>query len=486
MRSGAPSHTMLFNSLEFLFFFPVVTTLYFVLPHAARWSLLLIASCAFYMAFIPQYVLILFLTITIDYAAGIFIERTPNRRLKRIYLVVSLVATVLVLAVFKYFNFLNENVARIAQLLHWNYGIENLKIILPIGLSFHTFQSMSYVIEVYRGNQKAEKHYGIYALYVMFYPQLVAGPIERPQNLLPQFRERHAFDYTRVTNGLKLMAFGFFKKVVIADSLATVTAPVFTTPTDYAGHPLIIAILLFTFQIFCDFSGYSDIAIGSAQVMGFKLMENFNRPYASASIAEYWRRWHISLSTWFKDYVYIPLGGSRVSRPRLYFNLFVTFLISGLWHGANWTYVIWGAMNGLYIIVSNITEPLRTSIADRMGISSFPRLQRAWRVVFTFCLISFGWIFFCARSIGDSIYMLTHLFDGFVGRSTYTHLVVPGPALLFILVLELVQYAHRDRGTRALYAHKPAVVRWSFYYAMVLCILIFGSSTEQKFIYFQF
>jgi D-alanyl-lipoteichoic acid acyltransferase DltB (MBOAT superfamily) len=207
---------------------------------------------------------------------------------------------------------------------------------------------MSYVIEVYRGNQKAEKHYGIYALYVMFYPQLVAGPIERPQNLLPQFREVHAFDYTRVTNGLKLMAFGFFKKVVIADSLATVTAPVFLSPTDYAGHPLIIAILLFTFQIFCDFSGYSDIAIGSAQVMGFKLMENFNRPYASASIAEYWRRWHISLSTWFKDYLYIPLGGSRVSRPRLYFNLFVTFLISGLWHGANWTYVIWAPERGVH------------------------------------------------------------------------------------------------------------------------------------------
>ena len=291
---------MLFNSLEFLLFFPIVTILYFVLPYRFRWVLLLTASCYFYMVFKPIYILILGFTIVIDYFAGIYIEQSEGKK-RKLYLTLSLIANIGVLAIFKYFNFLNLNFTWLLEGLDLKNPIPFLQILLPIGLSFHTFQAMSYTIEVYRGNQKAEHHFGIYALYVMFYPQLVAGPIERPQNVIHQFYERHDFDYQRVTDGLKLMAWGMFKKVVIADRLSVMVEMVYKYPYNYHGIPLIVSTIFFSIQIFCDFSGYSDIALGSAQVMGFKLMKNFDRPYFSKTISEFWRRWHISLSSWFRD-----------------------------------------------------------------------------------------------------------------------------------------------------------------------------------------
>lgn len=284
------------------------------------------------MAFIPVYILVLLATILIDFFLAIRIEEAEDPRRKRTYLVVAIVSTCAVLFIFKYYNFFNINLAAIAGFLNLHYPIGMLQLILPIGLSFHTFQSLSYVVEVYRGRQKTERHFGIYALYVMFYPQLVAGPIERPQNLLHQFREEHSFDYERVTSGLKLMAWGMFKKIVIADRLAGFVSVVYDKPVGFEGISVIVATVFFAFQIYCDFSGYSDIAIGAAEVMGFKLMRNFNKPYFSTSVTEFWRRWHISLSTWFRDYVYIPLGGNRVPRARWYFIIMVTFLISGLWH----------------------------------------------------------------------------------------------------------------------------------------------------------
>jgi alginate O-acetyltransferase complex protein AlgI len=476
---------MLFNSLEFLLFFPVVTTLYFLLPHAWRWSLLLIASCVFYMAFIPKYILILFVTITVDFTAGILIERTPPGRRKLIYLIGSLAVTVAILGFFKYFNFMNNNVAGIARFFHWNYGIESLKILLPIGLSFHTFQSMSYVIEVYRGNQKAEHHYGIFALYVMFYPQLVAGPIERPQNLLHQFREPHTFDYERVTGGLKRMAFGLFKKVVIADQLASLVDQVYNHPHDYTGFPLMFATICFAYQIYCDFSGYSDIALGAAQVMGFRLMENFDRPYTAPSVADFWRRWHISLTSWFRDYLYISLGGNRVAKPRWYLNIFVTFLISGLWHGANWTFVTWGALNGMYIMLSIWTAPLREAVVRSTGLQGHPRLHHALRVGVTFLLICFAWIFFRANSMDDAVYIVSHLFTDVVGASRRGRFAFDGFILLFILFMEYVQHSHRAAGMRNLFTGRSVLVRWSLYYALVLSIVLFGTY-EQRFIYFQF
>ena len=283
---------MLFNSIEFVIFFILVTSLYFILPHKYRWFLLLVASCYFYMAFVPVYILILFFTIVIDYFAGIWIEEAQGKKKKQ-FLVLSLVANIGVLAVFKYYNFLNDNLTFLLHGADWENPIPYLSILLPIGLSFHTFQAMSYTIEVYRGHQKAERHFGIYSLYVMFYPQLVAGPIERPQNLLFQFRTEHKFDYERVVSGLRLMLWGFFKKLVIADRLAIYVNAAYGNPDEHTGLTLAVATMFFAFQIYCDFSGYSDIAIGAARVMGYDLMKNFNRPYLSASISEFWSRWPI-------------------------------------------------------------------------------------------------------------------------------------------------------------------------------------------------
>ncbi len=352
---------MLFNSFHFLVFFILITTIYFALNHKYRWALLLISSCYFYMAFVPVYILILGFTIVIDYFAGILIERSVGKRRKSI-LIISLISNIGVLVVFKYYNFIIENFSHLLGSIGLNNHLPYLSILLPIGLSFHTFQAMSYTIEIYRGKQLAERHFGIYALYVMFYPQLVAGPIERPQNILHQFFEKHDFDYIRVTDGLKLMMWGLFKKVVIADRLALFVNQVYDSPTNYQGIPLIIASVFFSFQIYCDFSGYSDLAIGAAKVMGFNLMKNFNRPYFSKTISEFWKRWHISLSTWFRDYLYIPLGGNRKAKYRWYYNLFITFLISGLWHGANWTYIIWGSLHGSYLIIGLSASIIRNRI----------------------------------------------------------------------------------------------------------------------------
>src|SRR5689334_23831608 len=339
---------MLFNSLEFAIFFPVVAAIYFLLPQRMRTLHLLCASCVFYMAFIPAYILILAVTIVIDYTAGLYLERI-GRRAKLWLLGASVCATCLVLFVFKYFYFFTANFVGAVGLLGWQLTGPSIEIILPIGLSFHTFQSLSYVIEVYRGRQKAEANFVTYATYVMFFPQLVAGPIERPQNLLHQFYETHEFACDRVISGLKRMAWGFFKKLVIADRLALYINDVYAAPQNFTGLQLTIATVFFAYQIYCDFSGYSDIAIGSARVLGFRLMENFDKPYQSLSTAEFWHRWHISLSTWFRDYVYIPLGGNRVTPGRHVLNLLATFGLSGLWHGANWTYVFWGLLNGAYL-----------------------------------------------------------------------------------------------------------------------------------------
>ena len=498
---------MLFNSVEFAIFFPLVTLLYFLLPHRFRWAFLLLASCVFYLAFIPVYIFILFFLITVDYFAALWIESAVSKKEKRRYLLVSITATCLILFIFKYFNFFNLNVHAIARFLDWNYPIPALTIILPIGLSFHTFQSLSYVIEVYRCRQRAEHNFGIYALYVMFYPQLVAGPIERPYNLLHQFYEHHRFDYRRVTNGLKLMTWGLFKKVVIADRLALFVNTAYGNPAEYHGAAFITATIFFAFQIYCDFSGYSDIAIGAAQVMGFRLMDNFNRPYFSKSVGEFWKRWHISLSSWFRDYVYIPLGGNRVSRMRKYYNLGIVFLISGLWHGANWTYLIWGALNGGYVIAGIATARARKKIMRLFGINENNTALRYMRVITTFLLISFSWIFFRANNVSDALYIVRHLFDGlglFLGGilsnlASFSNLKeIIRPLLLgetfgqfciaigAILVLIGVHVLQRHGTIREMLSTRPCYVRWIVYYGMVIGIIFFGVFNRSSFIYFQF
>lgn len=444
---------MLFNSLTFLIFFPVVTILYFLLPHKIRWFLLLVASCFFYMFFKPVYILILFGTIIIDYYAGIKLEEITDKKKKKFFLVLSLIANIGVLVVFKYYNFINENITVLLQ----NMGAENpipyLNILLPIGLSFHTFQAMSYTIEVYRGNQKAERHFGIYALYVMFYPQLVAGPIERPQNVLHQFHEKHYFNYSDVSSGLKLMLWGLFKKVVIADRLAIGVDEVYNNLDSYSGVALMVATAFFAIQIYCDFSGYSDIALGAARVMGFKLMLNFNRPYASRSISEFWSRWHISLSTWFRDYLYIPLGGNRVKLPRLYFNLFIVFMISGIWHGASWTFVIWGALHGCYLIIALMTKNIGIKISEFFKKLKLAFVVNAFNIVSVFALVTFAWLFFRAETFSDSMYIVKNMFkikDFNIQKDLYLNhgqdfFII---SVLLIIFMEVVQYINTNYQDR--------------------------------------
>lgn len=476
---------MLFNSFQFLFFFLFVTTLYFALPYRNRWLLLLISSCYFYMAFVPVYILILAFTILIDYFAGIYIEKTEGRR-RKLYLIFSLVANIGVLAFFKYYNFLDRNLSFLLHGLGLTNPFPYLSILLPIGLSFHTFQAMSYTIEVYRGHQKAERHFGIYSLYVMFYPQLVAGPIERPQNLLHQFREKYDFDYDRIVEGLKLMLWGFVKKLVIADRLAIYVNAVYNNPEQHNGMTLLVATIFFAIQIYCDFSGYSDIAIGAAKVMGFKLMTNFNRPYFARTISEFWKRWHISLSTWFKDYLYISLGGNRVSIPRWYFNLLLVFIISGLWHGANWTYIIWGALNGFYLVFAIITYDFRKKVTAFLRIDRLPKLNQLLQIIATFILVCFAWIFFRANSVTDAFSVIKKIaiFKGPVFIEDPSMIIYPVSAIFLLLFVELKQEYYK--GDFSFLRNENWVLRNLSYTALIIIILLFGVFDGGQFIYFQF
>ena len=480
---------MLFNSLQFALFLPTVVVLYFLLPQRGRTLMLLGASCLFYMAFIPAYILILALTIGIDYAAGIWLERTQGRA-RVALLVVSIVSTCAVLFVFKYFHFFTDTFVGVAALLGWTLHSPTLSIILPIGLSFHTFQSLSYVVEVYYGRQKAETNFVTYATYVMFFPQLVAGPIERPQNLLHQFHEHHAFDHDRVTSGLKRIAWGFFKKLVVADRLALYVNDVYAAPSHFNGLQLTIATVFFAYQIYCDFSGYSDIAIGSARILGFNLMENFRTPYHARSISEFWHRWHISLSTWFRDYVYIPLGGNRVgTKWHWYANLMITFSLSGLWHGASWTYVVWGAVNGLYLISGIVTRQGRDRAWGSLGIGADSPLRRAIGISTTFVLTCAAWVVFRAHNLDDAAYVLTHFWRGWdVGAiATEQFLLRQMPAaVLAVVFLEAVQLLHRRVSITRHIARYPTVVRWPVYAGFVLAVVLLGVYRNSQFIYFQF
>ncbi len=479
---------MLFNSLQFLIFFPVVTILFFLLPHRFRWIHLLIASCIFYMAFIPVYIFILFFTIIIDYIAGLMIETASGKR-RKLFLSMSIVANVGVLAVFKYYNFFIENInAFLLSLNTTTYSIPLLAIILPIGLSFHTFQAMSYTIEVYRGHQKAEKHLGIYALYVMFYPQLVAGPIERPQNLLPQFKIYHAFSSQSLLSGLRLMLWGFFKKVVIADRLSQYVDIVYNNPENYHYLNLIIATIFFAIQIYCDFSGYSDIAIGAAKTMGFHLMTNFNRPYFSKNIQEFWKRWHISLSTWFRDYLYISLGGNRRGIKRMYLNVAVVFLISGFWHGANWTYIIWGAIHTVFI-VSYMLFHYYSGIKIRKNM-----LSNLLSLIFTSMIVNFAWIFFRANGLNDALLIVDHIFSfnntnpfQFV-LTDFTNLSQYGitSILIGIIMTCIMFFVEMKLPVHLESLNKKPVQNIAFCTIFLTLIILFGIFNKENFIYFQF
>ncbi len=478
---------VLFNSLQFCLFFLVVTPSYFLLPHKYRWTLLLGASCAFYMSFVPAYILILLGTILIDYWVGLRIDASEGHRRKQ-WLWLSIAANVGILVLFKYLTFFTTILQDVGLLpstlgtLHW---------LLPIGLSFHTLQAMGYTIEIYKRNQIPERHLGIFALYVLFYPQLVAGPIERPQQLLHQFRERHQFTYRMATNGLRLMLWGLFKKVVIADRLALVVDDVFAHPDTAMGPSVMVGALFFTLQIFCDFSGYTDIARGAAQIMGFRLMENFNYPYAAANIADFWRRWHISLSSWLRDYVYIPLGGNRLGFWRKQLNLAITFVISGLWHGANYTFVVWGALHAFYQFVHQLFLEL-TKDKDDDDQQLTPFVSDLLFPMLTFAGVVMAWIFFRANTVSDGVTMVINLFMGWNVDGVDQVLAMPFTiadwlinwALLLGMLGMSVGLQHR--GFTSWLAIQGRFLRYGIYYGLILAIIFFGQTGSRSFIYFQF
>ncbi len=467
---------MLFNSFEFLFFFIIVTSLFFAIPHRFRWILLLLASCFFYMFFKPVYILILAFTIAIDYTAGLLIEGQKTAKLKRIYLLGSLVANIGVLVIFKYYNFLNDNLTEIASLIGFKNNLPYLDILLPIGLSFHTFQAMSYTFEVYHGRQIAEKHFGIYALYVMFYPQLVAGPIERPQNIIPQLHKRQYFSFDNTVIGLNLIALGLFKKIVVADRLAVYINQVYKDIENANTISTMLAVCFFSIQIYCDFSGYSDIARGTAKVMGYDLMINFNKPYLSQSIAEFWTRWHISLSSWFRDYVYIPLGGNRVEKWKWIRNLSLVFLLSGLWHGARWTFIIWGMLHAFYLIVEIITKNIRINLPS-LGTFSRPINQTA-----VFLAISFAWIFFRAETFIKAKLVIAKLLSMDFSLNISQISAEKGPFNLLLSFFCIILWFFIK-----LPKYKESLSRnLIFLIGITFLIITLGKGESAEFIYFQF
>ncbi len=480
---------MLFNSLHFLFYFIIVTLTFYSLPHRFRWAMLLIASCYFYMAFVPEYILILGATIVIDYFAAFWINATTGRN-RKIALATSIVANVGILAVFKYYNFALENIESLLNFAKVESDLPYLTMILPIGLSFHTFQAMSYTIEVYYGKQKPERHFGIYALYVMFYPQLVAGPIERPQNILHQFHERKVLLSSNVAAGLKLMAWGLFKKVVVGDRLESISGQVFANPMAHTNWEAIIGAIFFTIQLYCDFSGYSDIARGSARVMGYDLMVNFRFPFYSQSVKELWTRWHISLNTWFRDYLYIPLGGNRVSQSRNLMNILIIFILSGIWHGAGWGFILFGLINAVPILLSKYTRPPVEKLFRNLPLpkSWLTPVSVSFFTVSTFLILTLSLIPFRCVELGKTLTFITSMMDwsnpslGFKMHG-YTGL---GACLLAILVMEGLQFAYIKGWYHNYFMKQPFYIRAIAYNVMVMVIISFGVFEEFPFYYFQF
>ncbi len=480
---------MSFISVEFLVFFVAVVSAYFMVPHRWRWVLLLVASYFFYAYWNVNYIVLIVFSTLVDYvvARQLAVTDIENIRRRKFLLSLSIGVNLGVLFLFKYFNFFNESLANLLTQVGVPYDMATLNVLLPVGISFYTFQSMAYTIDVYRGQIEAETHFGRFATYIAFFPQLVAGPIERAGNMLPQFRQRFRFDEARVVSGFQQMLWGFFKKMVVADRLAIYVNEVYNNVPSYSAPTYLVATVFFAFQIYCDFSGYSDIAIGVARVMGFELMENFRQPYLSRSIGEFWGRWHISLSTWFRDYLYIPLGGNRVPFGRELVNLMVVFVVSGLWHGANWTFVIWGALHGAYLVIERL---LRRIIGHKKGIP-------LGGIALTFALTCFAWIFFRANSVDDAFYIVGHMTDfsqGFQSLTTPFQEAIFQPRVEFVLawvligVVVLTDWLDDRHGLYAVLNHRTGVVRWMAYYgtAGMIALSLFYASTGQAFVYFQF
>ncbi len=497
---------MLFNSTDFLIFFPIVTLIYYVIPHKVRYLWLLGCSYYFYMCWNPKYIVLLLFSTVVTYLSGLIMEWIKHSSLDASHKIIgkkccvagSFILNLSLLGFFKYFDLFMGTLSHALGILHIRLTVPSFDLLLPVGISFYTFQALSYTMDVYRDEIYAEKNFFKYALFVSFFPQLVAGPIERSKNLLVQINERHRLKYENVRDGLFLIFWGYFLKLVLADRIAIVVDTVYNAPATYGGFYIIIATILFAFQILCDFNGYTTIARGAAQIMGFRLMENFNAPYFADNVAGFWRRWHISLTSWFKDYLYIPLGGNRKGKLRKYLNIMIVFTVSGLWHGASFAFVLWGGLNGLYQVVGEILKPARDYIVNKLHICRETFSHHILKVVSTFALVDFAWLFFRAGSLGKSKEILINmlrfnpeiLVDGSlytlgIGQSEFHFLLI---ALMVLAAADYLKYKRIDVLSKLqqqnLWFRSLA---FALLFSAVILFGVFGPEYEaSQFIYFQF
>lgn len=493
---------MIFNSVSYLLFFPIVVLLYFALPYKLRNVWLLIVSYYFYMNWNAKYAVLLAGSTIVTYVCSLLVAHFREKGktgLAKWALAGSFIINIGILFIFKYSGFVAENINNLMVALGQQGRVSAFDVVLPVGISFYIFQALSYTMDVYRGEIKATKNLLRYALFVSFFPQLVAGPIERSKNLLAQFEQKYDFDVDRVRSGLLTMLWGLFMKIVIADNLSGIVTNIYENYLSYTGVEIIMATALFAFQIYCDFGGYSCIAIGSARVLGFKLMDNFNCPYLAISVDDFWKRWHISLTSWFRDYLYIPLGGNRKGKVRKYVNIMIIFLVSGLWHGANWTYVVWGGLNGLYLVAEQVSEPLRRKMRELFRVDVTRFSYRLFAGVWTFILIDFSWMFFRAESFSQVFGMLRQMKANFgfsrlfgyalanLGLDSAT-LVALLVAFLLLFFVDICRYKGINLNAKVLAQGAP--LRYVVYGGLLLMIMFFGiygyEYAQTAFIYFQF
>ena len=494
---------MLFNSISFIIYFPIVVFIYFVIPKKARYLWLLLASYFFYMCWNAKYAVLLLYSTAVTYVSGLLIDRCDRKegleKRKKLFVALSFIMNLSILFLFKYFNFVVGNINVILAECNLQVIMPGVDLLLPVGISFYIFQALSYTMDVYRKEIYVERNFLKYALFVSFFPQLVAGPIERSKNLLKQIGTYNVFSYDNFRRGLLIMLWGYFQKIVIADRIALLVDTVYNNVGSYEGSYYLLASVLFAIQIYCDFSGYSLIAAGAAKVMGFELMENFNCPYYAKSVAEFWRRWHISLTSWFRDYLYIPLGGNRKGTARKYLNILLVFLVSGLWHGAQWTYVIWGGLNGLFEVLGSILAPLRKKAGELLGVKEESFGHKFIQVCVTFVLVDFAWIFFRAASVHDALHIIKSILTVhnpwiFFDNSLYSlglsqkqfHLMVFSLAVL--AVADWLKYKKVNVLDRLM--EQDIWFRWPAYLMGILFVLVFGiwgnAYDAQAFVYFQF
>ncbi len=500
---------MQFNSIHFLIFFPIVLLGFYIVPKKTRYIWLLLASYYFYMCWNALYVVLIIFSTVITYLCAIILEQlslydgeNPRKTAKRATLAAAIIANLAVLFVFKYSNFAIDTINRISRLFNASFTIDRFDVLLPVGISFYTFQALGYLIDVYRRDVPAEHNFFKYALFVSFFPQLVAGPIERSKNLMGQLNDidKVKFNYERTVRGFMVMMWGFFLKVVIADRAAAVVNEVFTNYYSYGGVELISGAVFFAVQIYCDFASYSTIAKGSAGILGVNLMDNFDTPYFSSSIKEFWRRWHISLSTWFRDYLYIPLGGNRRGKFRKYLNLLTVFLVSGLWHGANWTYIVWGLLHGIYQIIGEITAPFKEKTLNKLKVKTDAGSYKFIKIAITFILTDFAWIFFRSDTLGMAFDYISRIFmcfdpwaltTGFlynIGLETQEMNILL-IALIALTIVDLLKYKKNIRFEN-IADNQNSWARGAVIFVLIVAVVIFGSYgysfKPQDFIYFQF